>query len=218
MSADPDPTGERILEAALQTMLSFGIRRATVDEIARRAGVSHMTVYRRWSNKTDLVLAVLMREAQAMFSSVDAEIAALDSPEEKLVAGFTGIYWHVHTHPLMRRAVETDPESVLPVMTSGAGPALDMATTYLAGHVSQSAGDLVDDPYGIAEVFVRLTHSLILAPSPRRELATRKTPSSMPADTYCPSRRLWFRLPARRFASGATAHSACFGPVRDRAK
>ncbi|CPZ30401.1 Putative TetR-family transcriptional regulator [Mycobacteroides abscessus] len=176
MSADPDPTGERILEAALQTMLSFGIRRATVDEIARRAGVSHMTVYRRWSNKTDLVLAVLMREAQAMFSSVDAEIAALDSPEEKLVAGFTGIYWHVHTHPLMRRAVETDPESVLPVMTSGAGPALDMATTYLAGHVSQSAGDLVDDPYGIAEVFVRLTHSLILAPSPRRELATREDP------------------------------------------
>lgn len=84
MSADPDPTGERILEAALQTMLSFGIRRATVDEIARRAGVSHMTVYRRWSNKTDLVLAVLMREAQAMFSSVDAEIAALDSPRRSL--------------------------------------------------------------------------------------------------------------------------------------
>jgi len=174
VSADPDPTGERILDAALQTMLSFGIRRATVDEIARRAGVSHMTVYRRWSNKTELVLAVLMREAQTMFSAIDREISALDSPEDKLVAGFTGIYWHVHTHPLMQRAVETDPESVLPIMTTGAGPALDMATTYLAGHVSRSAGDLVDDSYGVAEVFVRLTHSLILAPSPRRELATRE--------------------------------------------
>lgn len=174
MSADPDPTGERILDAALQTMLSFGIRRATVDEIARRAGVSHMTVYRRWSNKTELVLAVLMREAQTMFSAIDREISALDSPEDKLVAGFTGIYWYLHTHPLMQRAVETDPESVLPIMTTGAGPALDMATTYLAGHVSRSAGDLVDDSYGVAEVFVRLTHSLILAPSPRRELATRE--------------------------------------------
>lgn len=173
MSADPDPTGERILEAALQTMLSFGLRRATVDEIARRAGVSHMTVYRRWSNKTELVLAVLMREAQTMFSAIDREIAALKSPEDKLVAGFTGIYWHVHTHPLMQRAVETDPESVLPVLTNGAGPALDMATTYLAGHVSRSAGDVVDDAYGVAEVFVRLTHSLILAPSARRELATK---------------------------------------------
>ncbi|BAX96327.1 putative TetR-family transcriptional regulator [Mycobacteroides stephanolepidis] len=174
MSADPDPTGERILEAALQTMLSFGLRRATVDEIARRAGVSHMTVYRRWSNKTELVLAVLMREAQTMFSAIDREIAALKSPEDKLVAGFTGIYWYVHTHPLMRRAVETDPESVLPVLTNGAGPALDMATTYLAGHVSRSAGDVVDDAYGVAEVFVRLTHSLILAPSARRALATRE--------------------------------------------
>lgn len=174
MSADPDPTGERILEAALQSMLTFGIRRATVEEIARRAGVSHMTVYRRWPNKNELLLAVLLRETQAMFAAVDREIAALDSPEEKLVAGFTGIFWYVHTHPLMRRTVEADPESVLPVLTSGAGPGLDMATTYLAGHVSRSAGDLVDDPYGVAEVFVRLTHSLLLAPSARHALTTRE--------------------------------------------
>lgn len=174
MSADPDPTGDRILEAALQTMLSFGIRRATVEEIARRAGVSHMTVYRRWPNKNELLVAVWLREAQTVFTAVDREIADLDTPEDKLVAGFTGIYWYVNTHPLMRRTLETDPESVLPVLTSGAGPGLDMATTYLAGHVSRSAGDLIDDPYGVAEIFVRLTHSLLLAPSVRQVIATRE--------------------------------------------
>ncbi|WP_078358154.1 TetR/AcrR family transcriptional regulator [Mycobacteroides chelonae] len=197
MSADPDPTGERILEAALQTMLSFGLRRATVDEIARRAGVSHMTVYRRWSNKTELVLAVLMREAQTMFSAIDREIAALKSPEDKLVAGFTGIYWHVHTHPLMQRAVETDPESVLPVLTNGAGPALDMATTYLAGHVGRSAGDVVDDAYGVAEVFVRLTHSLILAPSARRELATREDAEQYAREYILPIARALVPAPSK---------------------
>ena len=197
MSADPDPTGERILEAALQTMLSFGLRRATVDEIARRAGVSHMTVYRRWSNKTELVLAVLMREAQTMFSAIDREIAALKSPEDKLVAGFTGIYWYVHTHPLMQRAVETDPESVLPVLTNGAGPALDMATTYLAGHVSRSAGDVVDDAYGVAEVFVRLTHSLILAPSARRELATREDAEQYAREYILPIARALVPAPSK---------------------
>ena len=197
MSADPDPTGERILEAALQTMLSFGLRRATVDEIARRAGVSHMTVYRRWSNKTELVLAVLLREAQTMFSAIDREIAALKSPEDKLVAGFTGIYWHVHTHPLMQRAVETDPESVLPVLTNGAGPALDMATTYLAGHVSRSAGDVVDDAYGVAEVFVRLTHSLILAPRARRELATREDAEQYAREYILPIARALVPAPSK---------------------
>lgn len=172
MSADP--TGERILDAAMQTMLSFGIRRATVDEIARRAGVSHMTVYRRWPTKNQLLLAVLIREAQTVFTAIDQEIAALSSAEDKLIAGFTGIYWYVHTHPLFSRTVETDPESVLPVLTAEGGVALDMATTYLAGHIESTSGAAVDDPYVVAEVFVRLTHSLLLTPRVRDPLNSRE--------------------------------------------
>ncbi|SKW92423.1 Putative TetR-family transcriptional regulator [Mycobacteroides abscessus subsp. massiliense] len=113
------------------------------------------------------------------------------------MAGFTGIYWHVHTHPLMQRAVETDPESVLPVLTNGAGPALDMATTYLAGHVSRSAGDVVDDAYGVAEVFVRLTHSLILAPSARRELATREDAEQYAREYILPIARALAPAPSK---------------------
>ncbi|MUM15516.1 TetR/AcrR family transcriptional regulator [Mycobacterium sp. CBMA271] len=201
MSADPDPTGDRILEAALQTMISFGIRRATVEEIARRAGVSHMTVYRRWPNKNELLVAVWLREAQTVFAAVDREVAALTSPEDKLVAGFTGIYWYVHTHPLMRQTVEMDPESVLPVLTSGAGPGLDMATTYLAGHVSRSAGDIVDDPYGVAEIFVRLTHSLLLAPSARHALETKEDAEQYARRYILPIARALVPTPSQEAAS-----------------
>ncbi len=40
--------GDRILDAAAACVLAFGIDRVTLAEIARRAGVSRPTVYRRW--------------------------------------------------------------------------------------------------------------------------------------------------------------------------
>lgn len=171
-----DQTGERILDAALQAILDFGVRRASMDEIARRAGVSHMTVYRRWPTKKELLAAVLGRVADTIFAAVDDEVAALDSYEDRFVAGFTGIYWRVCTHPLLSRTLATDPEAVLPALTTGAGPALELATGYLAGHIAGTArrgGITVDDPHGLAEIFVRLTHSLVLTPRVGEPLQSR---------------------------------------------
>jgi AcrR family transcriptional regulator len=162
-----DSPGERILDAALDALLTFGIRRTTMEGVAKRAGVSHMTVYRRWPTKNDLLLAVVMREVERLFAAVDRDIAGMDTFRDKLVAGFTGIFWFVHCHPLLGRTLETDPESVLPILTTGAGPAMDLAINYLTHHLeetphSQRSG--FADPRGIAEIFVRLTHSLLLLP------------------------------------------------------
>lgn len=146
-----DETGERILDAALQAILDFGVRRASVEEIARRAGVSHMTVYRRWPTKKDLLVATLGTVTDAIFAAVDAEVAALDNYEDRFVAGFTGIYWRVCTHPMLSRTLQTDPEAVLPALTTGAGPALELATNYLARHIADTArhgGVEIDDPAG----------------------------------------------------------------------
>ena len=40
--------GDRILDAAASCVLAYGIDRVTLAEIARRAGVSRPTVYRRF--------------------------------------------------------------------------------------------------------------------------------------------------------------------------
>ena len=44
-------------------LVSFGYRRVTVDEVARRAGVGKGTVYLYWPSKWELFAAVLTREA-----------------------------------------------------------------------------------------------------------------------------------------------------------
>ena len=49
-----------ILQAALDLVSVSGYRNVTVDAIAARAGVSKMTVYRRWLHKAALVMDALL--------------------------------------------------------------------------------------------------------------------------------------------------------------
>ncbi|WP_055405273.1 MULTISPECIES: TetR/AcrR family transcriptional regulator [unclassified Mycobacterium] len=55
-----DP-GERILAAAASCVVDYGVERVTLAEIARRAGVSRPTVYRRWPDTQSIVAALLTR-------------------------------------------------------------------------------------------------------------------------------------------------------------
>ena len=51
----------RILDATLEILSAVGYDDLTIDAVARRAGVSRPTVYRRWPNKSSLALAAVAR-------------------------------------------------------------------------------------------------------------------------------------------------------------
>ena len=51
--------GDRILDAAASCVAAYGIDRVTLAEIARRAGVSRPTVYRRWTDTRQILAALL---------------------------------------------------------------------------------------------------------------------------------------------------------------
>ena len=56
ISNDEQPdVGDRILDAAASCVLAFGVERVTLAEIARRAGVSRPTVYRRWPDTRSVI-------------------------------------------------------------------------------------------------------------------------------------------------------------------
>ncbi|WP_405492756.1 TetR/AcrR family transcriptional regulator [Nocardia sp. NBC_00511] len=165
--AEVDGTGARILDAAMATLLRFGVKRTTMESIAREAGVSHMTVYRRWRRKDDLLLAVWMREGQRLFDELDERVAEIDSAEDKLVEGFVTIYWFFHTHPLLGLLLDTEAETILPAVTTGATLGITWAQAYLAEHIRMhqvSDGARALDPQETAEVAVRICQSLILTP------------------------------------------------------
>jgi AcrR family transcriptional regulator len=69
----------QIVKTAETLFTRHGIKRITVEEICQKAGVSKMTFYKYFSNKTDLVAHICNNWIEEGFEKLD-EINALDIP------------------------------------------------------------------------------------------------------------------------------------------
>ena len=159
---------EVVLEAALSALLDFGARRTSMGEIARRSGVSPATLYRWFGSKDDIVIAVFVREARQFASEVQASIDLGASPEDQLADAAVLVAERLRSQPLMRRLIDTEPESVLPQLTVDAAPLIEAGTAFLSAHVrrvANAAGLPHVEADALAEVLVRTVHSLLLTPS-----------------------------------------------------
>jgi TetR/AcrR family transcriptional regulator, repressor for uid operon len=153
----------RILRAAVEQFVDVGIRRSTVSDVARRAGLSRVTVYRRFPRKADLIQAVVLAELRRFLAELDAAVAGLEAAE-RLVEGFVVTVRAIRSHPLLGRLLGTEPEALLPLVTVEFGPYLALARHVLA---ERAIRDRVALPPGIdaealAELCVRLGVSHLL--------------------------------------------------------
>ncbi|MGN9781388.1 TetR/AcrR family transcriptional regulator [Nonomuraea sp. ZG12] len=63
--------GPVIIEAVLDELAESGYARLTTAAVARRAGVSTATLYRRWPSKRDLILAAAEQAASSETDGID---------------------------------------------------------------------------------------------------------------------------------------------------
>ncbi len=89
LRADARRNLERVLDAATEVFAASGPD-ASVDEIARRAGVGHATVFRRFPTKGDLIFAVVERRVDEIRALAEEALAA-DDPGE----AFYEFVWRV---------------------------------------------------------------------------------------------------------------------------
>ncbi|MBK8755765.1 MAG: TetR/AcrR family transcriptional regulator [Actinomycetales bacterium] len=71
-----DATDDALLAAVHDEVIDYGVRRATATSIAKRAGVSRMTVYRRGGGVKQLVLDALSREFDTLLRQAFVEATA----------------------------------------------------------------------------------------------------------------------------------------------
>src|SRR3954468_1223119 len=102
---DFDPE-DPVLDAARATVLDFGVRRTTVSEVARRAGVSRMTVYRRHPDGAALLRAVMAREVGTVLERAEHETAWLGTARERLVASAIRCVDLLATNAVLLRILE----------------------------------------------------------------------------------------------------------------
>ena len=160
-----DALFDRVATAALDEFAEHGIRRTSMEDIARRAGVSRMTVFRRFTSKQRLVEIVIAREVHRGMQELDLLWEGAETLEDRLVAGFEFAGRYVRGHPLFDRLLRSEPDVLLPPLTLDGGPVLELYRSLIANRLQAevNAGRAATpDIDGVAEVIARLAISLLL--------------------------------------------------------
>jgi AcrR family transcriptional regulator len=107
-----DPV-EKILDAALVEFEQHGVRRVSLDDVARRAGVSRTTIYRRFDNREELVAAVIERENVALFADIAAELKSAGPQSNYYVEAFTLSIVRFRRHRVLNQMITDEPAVAL---------------------------------------------------------------------------------------------------------
>ncbi|HEX6422743.1 MAG TPA: TetR/AcrR family transcriptional regulator [Acidimicrobiales bacterium] len=111
-TADPE---RRLLDAAARCIGRWGIRKTSLDDVAREARVSRATVYRMFpGGKERVVQAVFLHEAGRFLHGLDADLNATETLEDLLVVGLGAALGLAADHPVLGTVVAHEPELVLP--------------------------------------------------------------------------------------------------------
>ncbi|HEV7900219.1 MAG TPA: helix-turn-helix domain-containing protein [Planosporangium sp.] len=151
---------DTLLDAARACVLAVGLRRTTLTDVARRAGVSRMTIYRRWPDMRALVGDLMTREWGALTRTAMA--AAEGSPSgagngagngagavdgadrtarQRFVAAIVAGTRALRHHPVFRRIVELDPEILLPYLVDRRGRSQDEMLAMMTAAIAGGAAD-----------------------------------------------------------------------------
>ncbi|TYL55353.1 TetR/AcrR family transcriptional regulator [Nocardioides sp. BGMRC 2183] len=159
------------LDAARACILDVGWRRTTLTEVARRSGVSRMTIYRAWPDMPTLLSDLMTREwtelvaaSAGPWNPSGGDDAA---PTPTMVAdACAATVSALRDNELFTRIVELDPELILPYLLNRRGRSQEAILAALVGVIDagQQGGTLrAGDPHLIARGVVLAAHGFVLS-------------------------------------------------------
>lgn len=156
-----------ILDAARDRIIDVGLRRTTLTDIARLAGVSRMTIYRRWPEMARLVGDLMTREWAALFNSA-AQAATGTNVRARMASSLAAGSRAMRNNPVFRRIVELDPEILLPYLINRLGTSQEMLISLLVEQITegQQEGSIRQgDPTVLASSLMLTLQSFTLSAS-----------------------------------------------------
>jgi AcrR family transcriptional regulator len=99
---------DHFLAAAEACFERYGVVKTTMEDIAKTAGVSRPTVYRHFSDRDSLILAVVMRRARSLIGKAQAFIRGQERFEDQLVEGLLYLVKTGRQDPFVRLLVSPE--------------------------------------------------------------------------------------------------------------
>ena len=121
--------------------MAVGVRRTTMSEVARRAGVSRQTAYRRHPDVASLLSDLMTREFGRVLRAATERTAALATGRERVVETVGLGTELLAAEPLFERILDVDPELLLPYVVERLGEVQRMV---IAGLCKQIGGGVED--------------------------------------------------------------------------
>jgi AcrR family transcriptional regulator len=153
---------DRVLDAAAQLMRTYGLKRWSMEDVAEHAAIGRTSVYRAFSTRDELVHAVLARELRSSIGRIVAAAARCGAVEDGIVEGaIAGLA--VLRSSLVEQLLRTDPSTVLPFLTTRAGPLVAITRQFLLTQ-ARAVGAAISDEHALelAEIAARLCLSFVL--------------------------------------------------------
>ncbi len=162
-----DPTTEAILDAAVVEFEQHGFRRVALDDVARRARVSRTTIYRRFSNKDELIAAVIERENVVLFADIANELKQAGPQSNYYVEAFTLAILKFRRHRVLDRMIRDEPGLVLERAEQHYGAAIvrmaeALRVIFPAGFADRIGEQAVTE---LADTILRYAAMVLLLPS-----------------------------------------------------
>ena len=157
-----------LLRAARDCVLENGVRRSTLTEIARRAGVSRMTLYRRFPDVDSMVTALMTSEFSEILRRARSAEGTGTARHRLITALISGVRL-LQEAPLLRRVLETDSELLLPYLVDRFGSTQLTAENFLHGYLVAGHADgsvRHSDPGTQARVLLMMAQSFVLSVKP----------------------------------------------------
>jgi AcrR family transcriptional regulator len=156
-----------ILNAAVVEFQQHGFRRVALDDVARRAGVSRTTIYRRFSNRDDLVAAVIDRENAVLFANIADELKSRRPQSNYYVEAFTVSIVRFRQHRVLTRMLADEPGLMLELAHQHWAAAVErmagaLRVIFPPGFAGRIGAEAVDE---LADTILRYAAMLLLLPS-----------------------------------------------------
>jgi AcrR family transcriptional regulator len=162
-TAAPEDT---LLDAARDCLLAVGWKRTTLTEVARRAGVSRMTMYRRWPDMQTLMSDVMTREWASIGTDAELLVEGETPTAARVGHAVVEAATALRDNPLFGKIVEVDPDLLLTYLVDRRGRTQDALLQLLEARIAdgQAARSIRDgDPAAMARSMALAVHGFVVS-------------------------------------------------------
>ncbi len=92
METSREAKKEQIIQVAFETIKKYGVRRVTLDDIARASGMAITSIYYYFPSKNALINATLSQFSSTVLKRIEGVVKSKQPPEQKLITSWEIIF------------------------------------------------------------------------------------------------------------------------------